>query len=85
MIMSCVTSVQYRIRFNSYETERITPTRGLRQADPLSPYLFLLCAEGLTSLKDHAENNGELHGVQVCRNAPAVSNMLFADDSLILV
>ena len=79
MIMSCVTSVQYRIRFNSQETERITPTRGLRQGGPLSPYLFLFCAEGLTSLIDHAANNGELQGVRVCTNAPAVSNLLFAD------
>jgi hypothetical protein len=52
---------------------------------PLSPYLFLLCTEGLTSLLLHAEWSGELKGAQVCRDAPAISNLLFAVDSLILM
>lgn len=66
-------------------SEQFTPTRGLRQGDPLSPYLFLLCTEGLTSLLSHAEWSDELKGVQVCRDAPTISNLLFADDSLILM
>jgi hypothetical protein len=61
----------------------ITPTRGLRQEDPLSPYLFLLCAEGLTSLITHEAEQGYLMGVKVCRGAPTISHMLFIDDSLI--
>ena len=85
MIIVCVRTVRYRVRFNSEESEQFTPTRGLRQGDPLSPYLFLLCTEGLTSLLSHAEWSGELKGVQVCRDAPTISNLLFADDSLILM
>jgi hypothetical protein len=85
MIMACVSSVEYKVRFNSQETDRFLPSRGLRQGDPLSPYLFLLCAEGLTSLIAHAEETGELQGVKVCREAPPISNLLFADDSLMLI
>ncbi|MCI70706.1 RNA-directed DNA polymerase (Reverse transcriptase), partial [Trifolium medium] len=47
--------------------ERIGPIisgRGLRQGDPLSPYLFLLCAKGMTTLIKHAEQNIMLHGVK---------------------
>jgi hypothetical protein len=78
-------SVRYQVRFNSKETDTFIPTRGLRQGDPLSPYLFLLCAEGLSSLLLHEEEVGAIDGVRVCRNAPSVSHLLFADDSLILM
>jgi hypothetical protein len=85
LIMTCVKSVKYRVRFNSIETDTILPTRGLRQGDPLSPYLFLLVAEGLSYMLKGAEERGELEGVRVCREAPVISHLLFADDSLILM
>jgi hypothetical protein len=85
LMMACVSSVRYQVRFNSDETDMFTPTRGLRQGGPLSPYLFLLCAEGLSSLLLFEEEVGGIAGVRVCRNAPSVSLLLFADDSLILM
>ena len=53
LIMACVTYVEYTVRFNSNETNPFKPSRGLRQGDPVSPYLFLLCAEGLSTLIEH--------------------------------
>jgi hypothetical protein len=85
ILMACVRSVKYKIRFNGQETEDFLPSRGLRQGDPLSPYLFLICAEGLSSALAHREEVGGIDGVRVCRNAPSVSHLLFADDSLILM
>ena len=85
LIMACVKSVKYKVRVNSMETETFIPTRGLRQGDPLSPYLFLLVEEGLSRLLKGAESRGELHGVRVCRDAPVVSHLLFVVDSLILI
>jgi hypothetical protein len=58
----------------------ICPGRGLRQGDPLSPYLFILVTEGLTALIKKSLASGDLHGVQICRGAPVVSHLLFADD-----
>jgi hypothetical protein len=85
LIMACVSSVRYQVRLNNEFTDHFNPSRGLRQGDPLSPYLFLLCAEGLSSLLTVEENLENLMGVKVCHNAPTVSHLLFADDSLILM
>jgi hypothetical protein len=75
--MACVSSVKYRVRFNSIETEPIIPTRGLRQGDPLSPYLYVLVAEGLSCMIKGAKERGDLEGVKVCREALVISHLFF--------
>ena len=45
--------------------------------------LFLLCVKGFTSLLAKVEMEGQLHGISICRRAPYISNLLFADDSLL--
>jgi hypothetical protein len=79
-IMMCVKTVDYSVIVNKDMVGPIIPGRGLRQGDPLSPYLFILCAEGLSALIRDAETRGELQGIRVCRTAPVVSHLLFADD-----
>ncbi|KAH9790374.1 reverse transcriptase domain-containing protein [Citrus sinensis] len=80
LVMLCVTTVSYSVLRDDKEVGPIIPRRGLRQGDPLSPYLFLLCAEGFSSLIAKYEKAGLIHGVQVARKAPAISHLLFADD-----
>lgn len=58
----------------------ITPKRGLRQGFPISPYLFILCAEGISNLVKRAEDAGSFHGMRICRGVSSVSHLLFAYD-----
>ncbi len=83
IVLSCVSTVSYSILINGEPKGRIIPSRGLRQGDPLSPYLFILCAKGLSSLIQAATNENFLHGVVVARGAPKISHLFFADDSLL--
>jgi hypothetical protein len=66
--MRCVTSVSYSVLINGMPYGKIIPTRGIRQRDPLSPYLFLLCAEGLRSLLGKAELEKKITGVPIATN-----------------
>ncbi|KAL0009439.1 hypothetical protein SO802_010941 [Lithocarpus litseifolius] len=82
-IMSCIKSVSYSVLLNGVLGRTIKPSRGLRQGDPLSPYLFLICAMGLQGLLHKAESNGAIRGVSICRNGPRVSHLFFDDDSVL--
>ncbi|CAA7027491.1 unnamed protein product [Microthlaspi erraticum] len=81
-MMRCITSVKYKVLINGQPRGQITPHRGLRQGDPLSPYLFILCAEILITNLKKAEEMKRITGLKVARASPAVSHLLFADDSL---
>ena len=61
----------------------IKPGRGLCQGDPLSPYLFLICVEGLSALLQKAERDSLIKGVSICRGGPRISHVFFVDDSII--
>ncbi|XP_023880426.1 uncharacterized protein LOC111992797 [Quercus suber] len=83
LVMKCISSVSYSVIINGTTYGNITPNRGLRQGDPLSLYLFLLCAEGFSALINEVASNNQLNGISICRGAPKVSHLFFADDSII--
>lgn len=81
--MMCVTTVSYEFCFNGSSIGPIVPMRGLRQGDPLSPYLFLICVEGLSRSLNNAAAAGIIHGAQISQSAPIITHILFADDSFL--
>ena len=83
LIMECISTVNFSVMLNGNPQAPFSPHRGLRQGDPLSPYLFILCGEVFTAMIKRAIANQALHGIQIARNAPVISHLLFADDCII--
>jgi hypothetical protein len=73
------------VLFNGKPVEEFRPSRGLRQGDPIFPYLFLLAAEGLSGLLKRSCQSSHLQGINVASTAPSVNHLLFANDSLLFV
>ena len=83
LMMNCISTVSYSILINEVSQGCIFPSRGLRQGDPLSPYLFLLYAKGLTRLIGEVVKNKKLSGISISRGCPTITLILFTDDSVI--
>lgn len=66
-IMACVRSVSYSFLHNGEVFGDVIPQRGIRQGDPLSPYLYIMCAEGLSAIIKRNENVGLIHGCMIAR------------------
>ncbi|XP_074324401.1 uncharacterized protein LOC141661315 [Apium graveolens] len=75
--------LSYDVCFNGETVGPICPKRGLRQGDPLSPYLFLFYAEGLSNLLDNTAAEGRIQGCKISIGAPEVTHLFFIDDSFL--
>lgn len=82
-VMMCVKTVSYNVCLNGTLVGPIAPKKGLRQGDPLSPYLVLICVESFSNAIDEALSNGMIQGCQISPTAPTISHLLFADDGFL--
>ena len=81
--MNCVSFVSYSVLINGEACGNISPSRGIRQEDPLSPCLFLLYAKGFSALIHEAAMNQQINGISICRGCPLITHLFFADNSLL--
>lgn len=81
-IMACIQSVTYSVLINGAPYGFLQPQQGIRQGDPLSPYLFLICAEMLFQKLEIAQHQKWLQGLSISVGRPRINHLFFADDSL---
>ena len=82
-VMECVSTVQFTLLVNGSMTQTFNPSKGLRQGDPMSLYLFLMCANVLSPSLLKAEHNKDIQDIKVGRNGCSFTHLFFADDSLL--
>uniref|UniRef100_A0A803PQY8 Reverse transcriptase domain-containing protein n=1 Tax=Cannabis sativa TaxID=3483 RepID=A0A803PQY8_CANSA len=83
LIMKCITTISYSILLNGRPLKKFLPQRGIRQGDPMSPFLFILCNEVFSRLIARDQSLGKVNGIRIARNAPAISHLMFADDTIL--
>lgn len=84
VIMRCVSNASFRLLWNRESTDTVVQTRGVRQGDPLSPYLFFLCLERLAHKINHEVMEGRWKPLRASRRGPSDSYLFFADDLMLL-
>lgn len=77
-VMECVSIVSYIVRVNGYSYKLIKLARGLRQGNPLSPFQYLFCIEGLS----HLIHQFDIEDIIISKRIPSIKHLLFADDSI---
>jgi len=80
---ACLSTASISVLVNGSPCKPFPMQRGLRQGDPLSPYLFVLMTEVLNCLISKAVQHGLLNGLQVGSRSVTVTHLQFADDTLI--
>lgn len=81
LLSHCLSTVRYNVTRGGKEKGPIVPIKGIRQGNPISPYLFIICHEGFTVLINKYIQKRWIHGYRVANGAPSISRMMFADNS----
>lgn len=82
-ILECVTTVRYTLLINGNLSQSVTLKKGLRQGDPISPFLFLMYANILSLALMKVENQKRIKGVQIGRHGIPITHLFFADNALL--
>lgn len=85
LVMTCVRTPTFSVLVNGTQTDSFKPTRGLRQGDPLPPYLFILCAETLSAAIHKATELDLADPIRVSRSGPPLSHLVFSDKTIIFI
>lgn len=83
LAMQCVRTVTFYVLINGRASSIFTPQRGLKQGDPLSPCLFILCGEIFFAMIQRALEVKSLSGLRLAHGAPVIFSLFFVNDNVI--
>lgn len=83
LILNCISTTSASLLFNGSQVGEFYPSRGLRQGDLISLYIFILCMEFLSTLFNKKYEEGSWKKIKASRSEPGFSHMFFADDLLL--
>ena len=83
MISQCISTPSFFILINGSPAGFFTSNRGIRQGDPISPFLFILVTDVLSRLFLQKEADSSLQGIKIARNCPPISHLMFVDDLVV--
>ena len=83
LIMSCISTTSISILVNGESLESFNPSRGIRQGNPISPYILILCMEYLGSLIEKECMDGDWFPIKASRGNLEISHLFFADDLIL--
>ncbi|XP_071727386.1 uncharacterized mitochondrial protein AtMg01250-like [Rutidosis leptorrhynchoides] len=81
-IRACLSSLSISVLINGSPTKEFSPERGIRQGDPISPFLFIIVAEGLNILVKRALANGHLQRLKIGHDNLTITHLQYADDTI---
>ena len=83
LIWHCIFSAFVNILWNGESTSEFFPSRGIKQCDPISPYLFVICIERISHLIQLVVNHNHWKPITLSRCGPPIMHLCFADDLVI--
>ena len=81
-VEACIRSSKMSVLVNGAPTNEFGMQKGLRQGDPMAPFLFVIVAENLNLLMEEAIDKGLFEGIKVGREQIQISHLQFADDAI---
>lgn len=82
-ILTCISSMSFKVLVNRGKSNQFKPSRGLRQGDPLFSYLFILGQEVLSRLHHKELSSGNICGAKASANGPALTHVMYTDDFML--
>ncbi|KAH1113427.1 hypothetical protein J1N35_006805 [Gossypium stocksii] len=84
-MLECVSTAKAAVLINGAVTNEFKFSRGLRQGDPLSPFLFILVTEALHLMLVKAEELGIIEGIKNIIPGESISHLQFTDDTILFL